>query len=668
MNDGKTLAEHVATLAASTAELVREAVGDLVPIEKRHGEQAAVPVAKLSLTQNEPLQASNVQPGTEEEAALFNQAQALVPPYDPGVLLMLFEQSNALGSNVDAYKTNIESFGHHFDPVFDLDANDADEKIGDAIYLERLTKAAADEVPQAAYPTPDEIENRKLEIRHLMRLERAKLDTLFDEAVPDSSFVALRVNSRVDLEVTGNAYWEAIRNGAGDVVQFTLAPSYSMRLLPQEHTPQDVRVRTRVSALAFEYTTKRLRFRRFVQVVMGRVMFFKEYGDPRVMSSVTGRFYGSLDALKEAENRPPATEIVHFRIFSPRSPYGIPRWIGNMLAVLGSRASEEVNCFYFDNKTVPPMAVLVSGGRLAPDAKTTIENHVSKHIKGRNNFHRILIIEAESGNAPQGLTTDGSRVRIELKPLTEAQQKDALFQEYDANNREKIGGSFRVPKLLRGDASDINRATADATLVFTEQQVFQPERTTFDDFVNRRMLAPSGVRFWKFVSNSAITNDPVTLSAILTQLTTANILTPAEARDEATPIFNHELKKNDADWTKQPLALTLAGILPPDGMTAGEIGAGVAAQTAPTPPANADGTPAPAAPAAAMTPEQRSLASVAANLSALRDRMRGAEKHAAEKVAKADRQAFDEGEVIEIRVPKAEIDSWMAKDTDDGEA
>src|SRR5688572_32302099 len=33
----------------------------------------------------------------------------------------------------------------------------------------------------------------------------------------------------------------------------------------------------------------------------------------------------------------PATEIIHFAIPSSRSPYGVPRWIGSLLSVLGSR-------------------------------------------------------------------------------------------------------------------------------------------------------------------------------------------------------------------------------------------------------------------------------------------------------------------------------------------
>ena len=56
----------------------------------------------------------------------------------------------------------------------------------------------------------------------------------------------------------------------------------------------------------------------------------------------------------------PATELLHFALHSPRSPYGVPRWIGNLLSVLGSRQMEEVNYLYFSNKSVPPLALLAA--------------------------------------------------------------------------------------------------------------------------------------------------------------------------------------------------------------------------------------------------------------------------------------------------------------------
>jgi capsid portal protein len=69
-----------------------------------------------------------------------------------------------------------------------------------------------------------------------------------------------------------------------------------------------------------------------------------------------------------------------------------------MLCVLGSRQMEEVNYLYFENKSVPPLALLVSGGRLADASVPRIQRFIEENIKGKNNFHSILILEAEGAD------------------------------------------------------------------------------------------------------------------------------------------------------------------------------------------------------------------------------------------------------------------------------
>lgn len=649
--DDKSLAERVAVLGSTTEVIMKRHVEG---IEQRFGETSERDrVAKLSTAQASPVGASNALATSDEAQVFFTNAGAIFPPYDPDVLVMLFEHSNALRSNVDSYRTNIESYGHRFEPVLDLEANDADAKIGDAMFLERLHAAASQEVPQAPYPTPDEITNRKKEIVHAMRLERAKLETLFEDAVPESSFEDLREKTRSDLEVTGNGYWEVLRNQRGEVSQFTYLPAHSMRLIPIDPTPIDVRVRSRVSALSYDHTTKRRRFRRFVQVVANRAIFFKEYGDTRAMDARTGLIYPSLEAMQKAEpNAVIGTEVCHFAIHSPRTPYGVPRWIGNLLSVLGSRASEEVNYLYFDNKAVPPLAVLVSGGRLTDAAVKRIESYVETHLKGKENFHKILIIEAETAGQSGPGMADAGKIRIELEPLTSAQQQDALFQQYDERNIDKLGSSFRLPRLLRGDVRDFNRATAEAALEFAEMQVFQPERSRFDLFVNRQILASLGVRFWRFVSNTPVSKDPSTLADIIVKLVMADVLTPKEAREIARDVFNRELKNIDDDWTKLPVKLTLAGLVPAQGPSADEVGSALAG-----PDAQSNTAPKPAA------PQDRNLAAVAANLAVLRDKLNAASAKAAETIAVQSKREHDAGEVVVIPVSKAEIDSWFQDET-----
>lgn len=489
----------------------------------------------------------------EDYSSIFTNAGAVEPVYDPEMLTLIFEHSNSLRQNVDSYATNIDGFGHRFDPFIDLESADVDERIRTAMLADSQRTSRITRVP-----TDEEVAAKKEEIRAAMRNERARLEHFFEYASA-TSFVTLRRHTRQDTEVLGNGYWEVLRSADGEIARFVYVTAFTMRLMPLERQSVTFMERMRVSDLSFADVPVGQRVRKYVQVVEGQIVFFKEFGDPRVMSAATGIYYADLEALQKDDgaNARPATEVIHFKIHSPRSPYGVPRWIGNLLSVVGSRQAEEVNFTYFENKSVPPLAILVQGGRMNADSVKRVTDYVQNNIKGKRNFHKILVLEAE---APGGDAAANGRMKFQIQPLTSAQHSDALFQNYDERNIDKVGGSFRLPRLLRGDIRDFNRSTADAALTFAEMQVFQPERQEFDFIINRKILAAMGIRYWKFVSLAPVMRDPAAMSEIIRNLSNANVLTPEECRQLAGDVFNRDFRHIRADWVKQPAALTLAGI------------------------------------------------------------------------------------------------------------
>ena len=491
------------------------------------------------------------------ELAIWTRLGALDPPYDPVALCRIFEHSNALRSNVDAYATNIDGFGHRFEPVIDFDAEDAKTKVADCLRLERAflqqQGTLADDL--AVDPTASEIDQAVVALARAARAERAFLDAFFDSCCFDQSFVALRRRTRQDLEVTGNAYWEVLRTGAGQIGRFVQVPAHTVRLMPLRPGLVDVDERVRISPITYDRISLRRPMRQYVQVLYGQFVFFKSFGDPRILSRNTGAVFPSVDALRADDpSDAPATELLHFAVPSPSSPYGVPRWIGALLSVLGSREMEEVNYLYFSNKSVPPLALLVSGGRLNEASIPRIERHIDENLKGKDGFHKILILEADGGAAGE------AKAKIQLVPLTSAQQNDQLFGGYDQANIDKVGAAFRVPRLLRGDSRDFNQSTAESALRFAEEQVFQPERAEFDHLMNRLVLSDLGIRFWQFTSNAPLTRDPQTLTEMVERLVRVGVLTPEEGRALAGDIFNRDFRVIGEAWTKQPITLTLAGI------------------------------------------------------------------------------------------------------------
>jgi hypothetical protein len=105
--------------------------------------------------------------------------------------------------------------------------------VGDTIYLARLaTRDRGDLPPDAVLqPTEEEIAERKRELQQLARIERARLDSFFDFCCFDHSFVDLRRRTRQDLEVTGNAFWEVLRDAKGELTRLVYIPSHTVRLM-----------------------------------------------------------------------------------------------------------------------------------------------------------------------------------------------------------------------------------------------------------------------------------------------------------------------------------------------------------------------------------------------------------------------------------------------------
>lgn len=515
----------------------------------------AVPVVKATFVgeDGDSLESNIVQTPVEEQE-LFKTAGAVRPPFDPAGLVDLYEMSGALRTNIDAYATNIDGFGHTFMPVFDLEDDDAPDKVREALF------AVTPEGFDSAEVTDDQVNAKIEEVRKEMLAERMRIEAFFDCVTIEESFTALRARTRVDIESTGNGYWEVLRSRDGNLCQFNYAPAHSIRILPRDDRHTEVSMMVRRTSIHVESDTVKRRFRRYVQVINNqRVVYFKEYGDPRVMSSATGYYYADEQALQRKEKRVrAATELLHFKVHNPRTPYGVPRWISELTSVLGTRHAQEVNLMYFQNRSVPPMAILVSGGRLSQQTSDKLKSYIENEIKGKRNWHKVMILEAEG--ASSGMPNNNGRVRIEIKPLTNAQQSDAQFLQYIEKNVDMIGSVFRLPRLLRGDARDFNRSTAQTSVEFTEQQVFQPLRKEFDFIMNRAILTELGIKFWKFRSKGPEFADPVDQMKTINDTAKAGYLTAGELRELAAHALNRDFKGIAADWTEQPLQLTLAGM------------------------------------------------------------------------------------------------------------
>ncbi|MDR3279162.1 MAG: phage portal protein [Synergistaceae bacterium] len=465
----------------------------------------------------------------------------LEPPYNLEFLALLLDHSNILPQCVEAMETNIDAFGFTLNPIGKAD------------------------------PENDGKLSREAEV------EKRVVENFFSYCNPDIPYTQVRRRTRRDIESTGNGYWEIIRNATGEISWIEHIESYTMRMTKLDAENTDVKIKIRDDAEnAYREEDFNKRFRRFVQIRNGVKVYFKEFGDPRIIDSRTGRVLNE-SALDSGDAISPATEVIHFKLYSPHTQYGVPRWIGNLLAVLGSRQAEEVNYEYFENNTVPPLALLVSG-KLGENTVKRVQDFVDDHMRGRKGFHKMLVIEASPATQPvPGMPTP--KVSIQFQPLSDAQQKDALFQNYDDTNREKIRSSFRLPPIYVGLTSDYTRATAHESKSIAEEQVFAPERADHDFVINRRLFPDMNIRYWEYKSLAPDTTDVEVMANVLDIFCRCG-LTVREAREEMGRLLNRTLtdpEGSEGEYLDLPLSVYIETLRVGRGATGqGEVIEGIA--------------------------------------------------------------------------------------------
>ncbi len=332
--------------------------------------------------------------------------------------------------------------------------------------------------------------------------------------------------------------------------------------------------------------TRWKRFRRYAQRHQGRTTWFKELGDPRLIDCRNGEVVGR-DKLSENHGdgskseprftlagdeiviregtvgfpvRLAANPVKHLDLYSTRSSYGLPRYVGNLFSIFGSRAADEINYVTFKNQNVPNLVVSVSNGQLTEESADRIEEFLES-IQSDDNYSKVLLLEAEP--VMEGMRDPGT-VKIELKPLTREQHSDALFVNYQNNNDERTRRAWRFPPIFVGKSEDFSGKTIDASRRLGDEQVFGPERHRFDRFWTRWVLVEAlGIAWSTFRANSPDVAENADLVKLMAQGEKTGGLTPRISRGIIGRVVNADLGEVDPDFLNpdQPFSLTLAQLM-----------------------------------------------------------------------------------------------------------
>lgn len=524
------LGEANARASAATKRGLRNVQVHIIQVQKGIADGEAEPGASNALPE-------------DPFSGLALNGRVIEPPFDMLTLSMLGEHNSELNQCIEAMEVNCDGTGHRLVSRLKMDQDGG---------LKGNAALAA-----------------KVEA------ERVRLINFFTYATRES-FTMFRRRLRKDLEATGIAYFEVLRDMDGDVQAFTHIPSYQMRLgiLDDEEILVDRKVLELQVGGSVEVKTRKewRRFRPMVQSratlrgplkVVGsgyRVRWFKEYGDPRPMDRDTGESI-SLEDMEAGktlpEGRRAATEVVCIRLYCSRSPYGLPRYIGNLLSIFGDRAAEEINYVTFRNNNIPSMIIAVSNGVLTEASINRLKSFSESNIQGTDNYSKFVIVEGEPFENETG--EDGGQVKIDAKPLTQQQRTDELFTTYREKNADRVRRAFRLPPVFVGVSQDYSYATIQASRSLGDEQVFAPERCVIDDLINRDLFPDMGVVYHQFRSNTPNTTDNMALVKIVAGAEKTGGMTPRIARQALEDILGQELPPFADDFPADvPFSLTMA--------------------------------------------------------------------------------------------------------------
>jgi capsid portal protein len=281
-----------------------------------------------------------------------------------------------------------------------------------------------------------------------------------------------------------------------------------------------------------------------------RLVYFKEFGDPRVYDVDNGdevspeQVASWKNTGKPMPHEQRANEVVYWNRYVARTPYGLPRHFANMWGIFGNHQAEKVNYHTLRCNHVPAFMLLVSGnGRLTDGTLDRITEFTKATVEGRNNYGRFLIVECEGEEEDD----EPGKIKVEVQPLSGEQIRDALYSKYRKDNQADLRRAYRMPPIFLGATEDYSRAVVDTSRSVGDEQVFAPKRNKFDWWVNHRLFpamkleGKHGVRFHEFVTNSPNTTDNKELVQILSGSEKTGGMTPRIARMALEDVFGKDL-------------------------------------------------------------------------------------------------------------------------------
>lgn len=365
------------------------------------------------------------------------------------------------------------------------------------------------------------------EVETLKRFYGRPQNRLQSHLFLEESLSEILIKTWIDHDTVGNGYLEVARDLQGIPRGLWHVPGVTVRLLSN--------------------------LEGYVQISKGqnKHVYFKRYGDPRIMDNRTGEFVKGRK-LKSLRLQDHAAEIIHFCDYNPTGTYyGFPKIYASENAIAGNKFSALRNVAFFQNDAVPRMAVIISGGGyLNQESVKRLEEIFSASAKGSALAHRVVVLQAKPGQSV------GKPPTITLMPLTVGSTDDASFTKYTEFNNQELREAFGISELHLGTEGSANRASAAILLRLVSQQEFGPSIQGLEHRLNVTVTRDLGAEHAVLELVRPKVTDPLDDAKILQRMIPGGALSPKDLRRWIEKHLSFDLTPFEGEaWAAVPFSM-----------------------------------------------------------------------------------------------------------------
>jgi capsid portal protein len=512
----------------------------------------------------------------------WDDSETVKPPMPPEDLVEIYRKSSEVPKNARARGQNVAGFGWELTPVIKFEDPKLTKKASMFMYLDRVAKwrqAIAEAIQAGAEPeelkaltknapgepTAKEIETEIAAWKKRAEMEHAILTIRLKNFCYEYPLQELIKRTEVNTGALAYCGWEILRDAQGTPIRAKLVEPMYMRPTEEDPEPVPVPWLRETSDVTYEAILVEKRFRRYCVQRNDVKIWFKEFGDPRVVSQTTGAVFADLDEFnkaktdtKEAKDAKEATEIMLWAEYSPGAePCGMPIWHGHSLDVETARASKEFDYDELAHGKMPRGVFTIIDAMI----DSPVTEGFKKFLRegGIGNRNRVGVMEVATASMQK--IAGAGRAALDFINFSDAQHDDATHLKLKESADSGVSQDFGNPPVLLGDAKSVqNRSVAEVSQEVAEEQTYTALRQLWDHTINQALVMPWGFRFWRFKLKAPRLQQAEAVEKLIKTLIESHVIRPDQAIPLAASLLGQEFLGEPAEWQKVPPKVAVAGM------------------------------------------------------------------------------------------------------------